>query len=40
MKKVLFLTLLILLSFSAWRQEPAQRSNVLFAIADDWGWPE
>jgi N-sulfoglucosamine sulfohydrolase len=31
--------MLSLLSFSACRQEPAQRPNVLFAIADDWGWP-
>jgi len=25
--------------FSAFNQEPAQAPNILFAIADDWGWP-
>ncbi|MCP4312267.1 MAG: sulfatase-like hydrolase/transferase, partial [Bacteroidetes bacterium] len=25
--------------FTACNQEPMQRPNILFAIADDWGWP-
>jgi N-sulfoglucosamine sulfohydrolase len=36
---ILWGALLALLSFSACRQEPAPRPNILFAIADDWGWP-
>jgi N-sulfoglucosamine sulfohydrolase len=31
--------LLAILSFQACQKEPPQRPNILFAIADDWGWP-
>jgi len=29
----------VLISFQSCRQEAPQRPNILFAIADDWGWP-
>jgi N-sulfoglucosamine sulfohydrolase len=38
MKRVLLLALLALL-ISGCKKEPVQPPNILFAIADDWGWP-
>jgi N-sulfoglucosamine sulfohydrolase len=38
MKKALFLVSLILLATGC-KKEPVQPPNILFAIADDWGWP-
>ncbi len=31
--------ILLMLHLQGCQQEPAQRPNILFALADDWGWP-